>query len=111
MFSSQKVGITALMFALSASVAAAQSHELVLPRPESLPRLLKARDSASSGRRDSIWNGLLIGAGIGAAGGAIWGLNVCGTTDDECFAIAGPAGIITGAGIGAAIGAIADALR
>jgi hypothetical protein len=83
---------------------------LVLPQRESLPAL-EMQDRASGGRGDSVWNGTLIGAGVGAAGGAIWGLNICGSNDTECFAIAGPVGILGGAGIGAAVGAIADALH
>jgi hypothetical protein len=84
---------------------------LVLPRPESLPPLMKAREGASPQRRDSVWNGALIGAGIGGVGGAVWGRQMCGSNDSECFAIAGPVGILGGAGIGAAVGAIADALH
>ena len=83
---------------------------LVLPERRSLPAL-KAQDRTSGGRRDSVWNGTLIGAGVGAAGGAVWGLQTCGSHDTECFAIAGPVGTIVGAGIGAAVGAIADALH
>jgi hypothetical protein len=83
---------------------------LVLPQQGSLPALRTQAPEAPR-RRDSVWDGVLIGAGIGAAGGAVWGVTTCGTTDDECFAIAGPAGIITGAGIGAAVGALADALH
>ena len=84
---------------------------LVLPPQGSLPAPLKVQARAVGGRRDSVWNGILIGAGVGAAGGAVWGLAICGSSDDECFAIAGPVGIISGAGIGAAVGAIADALH
>jgi hypothetical protein len=84
---------------------------LVLPQRESLPAFLKAPQRTSSGRRDSVWNGLLIGGSIGAAGGAVWGMKTCGPNDSECFAIAGPVGILVGTGIGAAVGAIADALH
>ena len=84
---------------------------LLLPSPGSLPPLLQARERASARGRDSLWNGALIGAGAGAVGGAVWGLNMCGSNDTECFAIAGPVGILGGIGIGAAVGAIADALR
>lgn len=84
---------------------------LVLPGPGSLPALGNARQRVANGRRDSLWNGTLIGAGVGAAGGAVWGLKTCGSNDNECFAIAGPVGVAAGAGIGAAVGAIADALR
>ena len=84
---------------------------LKLPQARSLPRLEVRERPASGGRRDSVWNGTFIGAGVGAASGAVWGLQTCGSNDDECFAIAGPVGIISGAGVGAAIGAIADALH
>ena len=84
---------------------------LILPQRQSLPALQKVQNRAAGERRDSVWNGLLIGAGVGAAGGAVWGRQMCGSNDSECFAIAGPVGIIGGAGIGAAVGAIADALH
>lgn len=72
---------------------------LVLPQPGSLPPLMKPQERASSGRRDSVWNGTLIGAAAGAAGGAVWGRQT------------GPVEILGGIGIGAAVGAIADALH
>ena len=62
-------------------------------------------------RRDSVWDGLLIGAGIGAAGGYLWARHICGSNDPECFAIAGTVGVLGGVGIGATIGAIIDALH
>jgi len=83
----------------------------LVPQPGRLPPLMKAQERAPAGRRDSVWNGTLIGAGIGAAGGAVWGVKTCGANDNECFAIAGPVGILGGAGIGAVVGAIADALH
>ena len=120
----RSVGMAVLMFALLTRTAAAQlpreaapasrkapHARLVLPEARSLPALTRVEQSAQDRRRDSVWNGLLIGAGIGAGGGYIWARNICGTTDDECFAIAGPAGILSGIGIGAAIGAVADALH
>jgi hypothetical protein len=58
---------------------------------------------------DSVWDGLLIGAGIGAGGGYFWARNICGSNDAECFAIAAPAGVLGGAAIGAAVGAVLDA--
>lgn len=84
---------------------------LVLPSPDSLPALVQTRQGAADRRRDPVWNGALIGAGIGAAAGVVWGRQTCGSNDTECFAIAGPVGIAGGAGIGAALGAIADALH
>ena len=62
-------------------------------------------------RGDSVWNGTLIGAGIGAASGYLWAYGQCGTNDSECFMIAGTVGIIGGAAIGAVVGAVADALH
>ena len=61
-----------------------------------------------NGNRDSVWNGLLIGAAVGAGSGYIWARNQCGN-DEECAAIANPIGIFGGAAIGAAVGAILDA--
>jgi hypothetical protein len=71
--------------------------------------LLQATPSArvTSGRRDSVWNGLLIGAVAGGVGGYIWARHECGD-DQECAAITNPVGILVGAGIGAAIGGILD---
>ena len=78
----------------------------ILPRARPVRRPAVVRQ-----RRDSIWNGLLIGAGIGAGGGYLWARNICGSNDKECFAITGPAGVLGGAGIGAAVGGILDALQ
>jgi hypothetical protein len=72
---------------------------------------LARKTPGQSQQRDSVWNGLLIGAGIGAAGGYIWARDICGSNDTECFFIAGPVGVLAGAGIGAAVGAVADALH
>ena len=58
-----------------------------------------------------MWNGLLIGAGIGAGGGYLWARNICGSNDSECFAITARAGVLAGAGIGGAVGALLDALQ
>ena len=84
---------------------------LILPDARSLPALATVRQNEPKGRRDSVWNGALIGGGIGAGGGYIWARNICGSNDSECFAIAGPVGILGGIGIGAAVGAVADALH
>jgi hypothetical protein len=64
-------------------------------------------DQAQDPRRDSVVNGALIGAAIGAGGGYVWARDLCGK-DMECFAIAGPVGMLGGAGIGAAVGAVLD---
>ena len=82
---------------------------LLLPDRRSLPTPGFAQEGGV--RRDSVWNGTLIGAGIGAGGGFIWARNMCGSNDSECVAIATPVGMLGGIGIGAAVGAIADALH
>jgi len=84
---------------------------LLLPQAGSLPPLMKAQERASGQRRDSVWNGALIGAAIGAAGGFVWSREECGWNDDECAVYTGLVGIPVGTAIGAAAGAIADALR
>lgn len=62
--------------------------------------------------RDSVWNGVLIGAAIGAGGGYLWARNICSPKDDEeCFAITSRAGVLGGAAIGALAGGILDALQ
>jgi hypothetical protein len=59
-------------------------------------------------RRDSLWTGLLIGGGIGAAAGLIVARAECGGSDPECSAIAGPVFTLPGIGIGAVVGALID---
>jgi hypothetical protein len=81
---------------------------LKTPPPASVMRGAQQPEPA---RRDSVWNGALIGGAIGGPGGYVWARNICGNNDSECFAIAGPVGILGGAGIGLAVGAIADALH
>ena len=85
------------------------ARSMRLPEPVSKSR---ASQPAPGERRDSVWNGALIGAAIGGAGGYVWARNICGGTDDtECFVISAPVGILAGIGIGAAAGAVADALH
>ena len=81
--------------------------------PKTPGSLMSARRQATSTkpRRDSIWNGLLIGAAAGVGGGYLWARDLCGPNDSECFYYAGPAGVLGGAGIGAVIGAVIDALH
>ena len=64
-------------------------------------------------RRDSVWNGLLIGAALGGGSGYLWSRAVCGSrgNDRECLFRATPAGVAVGAGIGAGLGALFDSLR
>lgn len=58
-------------------------------------------------RRDPWWNGFLIGAGSGAAGGLIATASTC-HNDSECSAIAGIIFVPAGIGIGMAVGALID---
>lgn len=72
----------------------------VLLETDSIERLQKKR-------KDPWWNGFLIGAGSGAAGGLI----ATGTTchnDSECSAIAGVIFVPAGIGIGMAVGSLID---
>jgi hypothetical protein len=80
-------------------------------QPAALAKAVQGTQAGVPERRDSVWNGALIGGGIGAAGGYVWAHWICGANDSECFAIAGTVGIIGGAAIGLAAGAIADALH
>jgi hypothetical protein len=61
---------------------------------------------------DSLWNGALIGAGVGVAGAWIFTRANCGPRgyDDECSAIAGPVGTLIFVPAGALSGAIIDRL-
>ena len=87
-----KVGIVALVFALGANVASAQSVQSVQQR---------------SGR-DSLWNGALIGAGAGVASVAALDAVFCENGFGGCdFPWAA---VITLGGIGAAAGAGIDLL-
>jgi hypothetical protein len=61
---------------------------------------------------DSLWNGALIGAGVGAVGAWVFTRANCGPRgyDEECTAIAGPLGTILFVPAGAVGGAIIDRL-
>lgn len=76
-----------------------------------IPRTaLERRQAVVTRPADSIWNGIAIGAAVGAGGGYLWGRNLC-PGDKECLYRSVPVGILAGAGIGAAIGGILDALQ
>jgi hypothetical protein len=105
--SNQRVRVSPIISRTRQGVAAS----LLLPGSGSLPAPVRVRQDRPAERRDSVWNGALIGAGIGAGGGFIWARNMCGTNDSECFLISAPVGILGGIGIGAAAGAVADALH
>lgn len=58
-------------------------------------------------RSDSLWNGLLIGAGVGIVATEVWARQTCGN-DGECAAITRLVGWGALAGGGAAVGALFD---
>jgi hypothetical protein len=101
--------------ASGSAIADATARRRTAPHPDLLFQQLSRADSrgrpVQTTPRDSIWNGLLIGAGIGGGGGYLWARNICGPNDRECFAITAPVGVLAGAGIGAAVGAVLDALN
>lgn len=61
---------------------------------------------------DSLWNGALLGAGVGAIGAWIFTRANCGPRgyDDECAYIAGPLGVAIFVPAGALSGALIDRL-
>ena len=61
---------------------------------------------------DSVWNGVLIGAGAGAVGAWIFTRANCGPRgyDDECAAIAGLVGVATFIPGGMLVGGVVDRL-
>ena len=117
------VAITVLFLVLGAPAAQADEpkadYAKLARALQTKPALSLAANAPAGARvtrqdapaRDSVWNGTLIGAGIGAGSGYLWAHAQCGTNDSECFAIAGTVGIIGGAAIGAVVGAVADALH
>jgi len=86
------------------------SNAAVVPYAPSLTSRRLPPPASTNGNRDSIWNGVLIGAAAGAGGGYLWGAGQCSSNDRECFAIAGPVGVLGGAAIGALVGGIVDAM-
>jgi len=73
----------------------------------------RARSSSPAvpqGRSDSLWNGTLVGAGLGAILGALGGVAFLGCSECSGFNVPLTFGVL-GAGAGAAIGAGIDAAR
>ena len=64
----------------------------------------------SINRSDSIWNGLLIGLGIGIVSNELFVRHNCGPrgNDDECAAIVTAVGLVTFVPGGAVVGALVD---
>jgi len=85
--------------------------------PGAMNRFRLAQVSGRTRGRDSLMNGALIGAGVGALlGGVLAAGDDCDQTDDfggACGLVGGPAvgaGILVGALCGAGIGVVVDAL-
>jgi hypothetical protein len=106
-----------LLIVAFASPAFSQTADTSAGPPTSafaMPATVFTSSSASQAsqpqRRDSLWNGMLIGAGLGAMAGAFTGF----AQQNECVACSGfnePLAYgALGAGIGAGIGAGVDAL-
>jgi hypothetical protein len=80
-----------------------------LSRPPSLPGSPSLPTQVNQPRRDSLWNGALAGAGLGAVLGAFVGLGISDCNECSGFNVPLTYGIL-GAGVGAGIGAGIDAL-
>ena len=74
------------------------------------PRESATRPAQVQSRRDPLWNGVLIGAGLGALVGAFAGSGAIECHECAGFNVPLTFGVV-GAGAGAAIGAGVDALR
>ena len=93
----------ASVLALLPSLAAAQGPVIAAAASTSPP-------ATSQPRRDSLWNGVLVGAGLGAVLGGFAGAAALPCSECAGFNVPLTFGAI-GAGAGAAIGAGIDALR
>jgi hypothetical protein len=73
------------------------------------PSALRQRGTVSR-RRDTLWNGVLVGAGVGALLGALGGQALIDCSECAGFNVPLTFGVL-GAGVGAGVGAGIDALR
>jgi hypothetical protein len=96
----------------SANDAASTVSMLRHPTSETLAALTAASGQTPSQprRRDSLWNGVIIGAGLGAIAGAVSGTAIADCSECAGFNVPLTFGVL-GAGIGAALGAGIDALH
>ena len=75
-----------------------------------VPNFAQAQ-TAPNGKRDRLWNGMLIGAGIGAAAGMLVAPRaLCGSNDTECSVIVRAAIGLPAIAGGIGIGALVDGL-
>ena len=68
-------------------------------------------NAAPSPQGDPLWNGILIGAAVGAAGGLVATRASCGPNDHECDVNAGIVLVPAGVAAGALLGALVDHLH
>lgn len=75
-----------------------------------VPDVARAQDS-QSGKHDKLWNGMLIGAGIGVVAGMVVAPQaLCGSHDTECAVIVRTAIGLPAIAGGIGIGALVDGL-
>jgi hypothetical protein len=109
-----------IAFSTFATAVSAQVTDSVLLKTEPLVatelsaltnlKWSKAIGQSSQPRRDSLWNGALAGAGIGAILGALGGLAISDCNECSGFNVPLTFGVL-GAAAGAGLGAGFDALR
>ena len=84
---------------------------LLLAISLAVPHLAHAQ-SAQGGKRDRLWNGMLIGAGVGAVAGMLVAPQaLCGSNDTECAVIVRAAIGLPAIAGGIGIGALIDGLN
>jgi MFS family permease len=101
--------------AAQAAVAATPVKPAALVRAastidESLPARTENSSLKPPRRKDSLWNGTLMGAGVGAVFGALIGSTLLDCSECSGFNVPLTFGVL-GAGVGAGIGAGIDALH
>ena len=109
--------LTRTLFALALSQGVAGAQTVAFPSksvdPFGAGRLALApaeQPTALPSRKDSLWNGVIIGAGLGALVGAAGSPVISDCSECSGFNVPLTFGVL-GAGIGAAVGAGIDALR
>jgi hypothetical protein len=104
--------------ALFSPVALGPVVQRQLRSEESIARFQDPSAPVGAKKKDGLWNGVLIGAGVGAVTGGLLGM--AGNDDCEpevvlvCAAAAGYGvifGVAFGAGVGAGVGALVDKIR
>lgn len=82
---------------------------LLLVMTLAVPHLAHAQ--TQTGKRDRLWNGMLIGAGVGAVAGMLVAPQaLCGSNDSECAVIVRAAIGIPAVAGGIGVGALIDGL-